>query len=526
MERRRWLDLPPDLASEISRRLHDVTNFVHFHAVCKSWRASWYPTATTTVQFLPWLLAAVKEDSTRLELRCVLSGSNYRSQPLLSEPWGMWGISTGGTALCYLTIDSLRPSLHDPLTRATAHLPPLPRELGLWGKTINPYVIINDDGTTLLYSISYISNMVGIRPTASFRVALLRPGDAEWTIVERTLECPTWSSEHDLTCVAYQGGKILVIMEAGTCHVVTPNTDVTSDVLVRDERVLLLEAFFGDSTYAYNYVFKSRGEILWVSIQTGEYYRYQPGPDLLDVTVSVQALHEPALSTLQAPDKMTWLRRDGHSLADRVLFLGARHSSVVEAARVPNGQGGCAYFVYQNNRTFTFGKHGVFRCNLIDGKAELVQRLPRCWDDKICTWFNPASVINPPQEISEWSLEQQPKIAPTISGRPTHTLHIERNRVPSLRLLVRGLPLTVKSTQLRLFFSQHGKVSSAEVICYKKTGASLGIGNVAIQMTHAHEEDALAALSELVLDGHRLEVSLLKEGQPRRRRHWRKRRYI
>ena len=93
--------------------------------------------------------------------------------------------------------------------------------------------------------------------------------------------------------------------------------------------------------------------------------------------------------------------------------------------------------------------------------------------------------------------------------------------MPSFKVLVRNLPLTVKNTQLRLFFSEHGKVSNAEVICYKKTRASQGIGHVTIETTHSHLEDALAALNELVLDGCHLKVSLIKEGQPpqRRRRH-------
>ena len=60
-------------------------------------------------------------------------------------------------------------------------------------------------------------------------------------------------------------------------------------------------------------------------------------------------------------------------------------------------------------------------------------------------------------------------------------------------------------------------MSNAEVICYKKTRASQGIGHVTIETTHSHLEDALAALNELVLDGCHLEVSLIKEGQPPQR---------
>ncbi|XBI69185.1 hypothetical protein VPH35_048288 [Triticum aestivum] len=515
-----WSDLPPDLAREISGRLqHDAVDLARFHAVCKPWRDS--RTTTAAGQFLPWLVAAVEEDATRLEMRCVLSGYNYRSQPLLAEPaWWNWVTSSGGTALWCLAIERLRPSLHDPLTGAAAHLPQLPQSLGLWGKDIDPHGVIYEDGATLLYSISSAGS------NATFRAALHRPGDAEWTIIERTLEHPAWSWSPRppvLSCVTYHDGKILVVMKPDQWRLVTPNSNMARDELVESQETPMVQVWFGESTYKYDYsyVLESRGEILWVSVKTREYDRYRMGPDpcLLSVKVSVQALEEPLLYESSALEKMRWVRRDGRSLADRVLFLGRRHSFVVDAGRVPNGHGGCAYFIYHHNSALTQEKRGVFRCNLIDGKTELVQRLPRCWDYKMCLWFNPESIITPPQEISEGSPKQQ--IAPIISSLRRHNINVERHHVPSFTLLLRNLPLTVKTTQLRLFFSEHGKVSNAEVICYKKTRASQGIGHVTIETTHSHLEDALAALNELVLDGCHLKVSLIKEGQPpqRRRRH-------
>lgn len=245
--------------------------------------------------------------------------------------------------------------------------------------------------------------MASLRPTDRFRAALLRPGDAEWTIVERTLERTTWSrwtSQHDL-CAAYHGGKILVMIKAGIWRVVTTETDVARDELVKSQGKPVVQVSFNESTCNCNYVLESRGEIIWVSIKTRENNRYQPGPHAchLDVTVSVEALEEPLLSSSPVREKMRWVRRDGHSLGDRVLFLGTRHSFDVDAGWAPNGLGGCAYFVCHTNRDFTYGygNRAVFRCNLIDGKTDLVQRLPRCWDDKMCTWFNPESVVTPPQ---------------------------------------------------------------------------------------------------------------------------------
>ncbi|VAH86399.1 unnamed protein product [Triticum turgidum subsp. durum] len=527
-----WSDLPPDLAREISRRLHhDAVDLVRFHAVCKPWRDSRMTTATD--QFLPWLVTAVKEDETRLEMRCVLSGTNYRSQPLLSEParWN-WVTSSGGTALRFLTIERLRPSLHDPLIGSAEHLPLLPQFVGLWGQEIDPHGVINGNGATLLYSISTTGHMVGHRPTARFTAALLRPGDAEWTILERILEHKyehrfgTWSLRQPvLTSVTYHDGKILVVMKDDQpWRLATPNCNITCDELVKSQGPPAVQVWFGESTCNYSYVLESRGEILRLSINTWEYNRYLKGtnPYLLKVKVSLQALEGQLLSESSPLEKMRWVRRDGRSLADRVLFLGMCHSFVVDAGRVPNVHGGCAYFVYHNDNAFTYGKRAVFRCNLINGRTELVQRLPQCWDYRMCLWFNPESVNTPPEEISEGPPMQQQQIAPTISSPPRHTIHIERHRVPRFRVLVRNLPLTVNSTQLRFFFGEHGKVSSAEVIFYKKTRASQGIGHVTIETTHSHQEDALAALNELVLDGCCLKVTLIKEDQPPQRQHKRR----
>lgn len=72
-------------------------------------------------------------------------------------------------------------------------------------------------------------------------------------------------------------------------------------------------------------------------------------------------------------------------------------------------------------------------------------------------------------EDTKLTKQQLQETASTISSPPTRTIHIERHCAPSFRVLVRNLPLTLKTAQLRLFFSKHGKVLSAEVTHYKKT---------------------------------------------------------
>lgn len=121
------------------------------------------------------------------------------------------------------------------------------------------------------------------------------------------------------------------------------------------------------------------------------------------------------------------------------------------------------------------------------------------------------------QEINRSCLEARGVKRQEITG-PTRVIHVERHYEPCFKVLVHNLPLTVKSSQLRLLFSDYGKVSSTEVICYKKKKRSRAVGHVTMSTSHAHPEDALDALSGLVLEGCNLHISLVKEGRPQPQR--------
>nr|XP_040242003.1 31 kDa ribonucleoprotein, chloroplastic-like [Aegilops tauschii subsp. strangulata] len=123
----------------------------------------------------------------------------------------------------------------------------------------------------------------------------------------------------------------------------------------------------------------------------------------------------------------------------------------------------------------------------------------------------------PVQEFNRSSLEAHGVKRQETTG-PTHVIHVGRCYEPCFKVLVYNLPLTVKSSQLRLLFSNHGKVFSTEVICYKKTKRSRCIGHVTMSTSHAHLEYALDALSGLVLEGCNLHISLVKEGRPQQQR--------
>ncbi|CAM0884169.1 unnamed protein product [Alopecurus aequalis] len=370
MHRTRWPDLPPELLHEISTDLHDPTNFVRFHAICKPWRSSHGPTfarKTTTDQFLPWLLAPNEEDDDSLKFRCVFSKSSYlASPPPTTGPGRNWVASADGSA---------------------AHLP---RFLdGQW-KEENPCGTIYDDGTVLLYT-KYDSHNDD-SDTVDFSAALLRPGDDEWTVIHRTLEFG--AEYYGEFCVAYHDGRILVTVERNLWLAVpltmTPSTAVVDVPVPRPPSVPLDEdGYF----YEYNHVLESRGELLWASVHIRMSY---PEEYRLGVHGLVGALSVLVHALEDAPAALRWVQKRGTSLADRILFLGWPNSFAVDASRL-GVTGGFVYFMYDDDKGYCEPHElcGVFRYNLIDKTTEFVEWLPEGWDDEMCAWLIPQPRIAP-----------------------------------------------------------------------------------------------------------------------------------
>ncbi|XP_044336308.1 uncharacterized protein [Triticum aestivum] len=309
-------DLPSDALRDISGRLPDAADFFRFHAVCKPWR----DTSTPIQSSPPWLLAAPEKDSVPLRFRCVFAKSSYRAQPSISGAGRKIWLSTADVAaIRYLTVEHLRPSLHDPLTGAVNHLPLLPHACCVDGQEENLRGAVFGDGTTLLYGISteFVSTQCSVR--AEFKAALLRPGDTKWTIVERTLWKAGTPGEH---CVVYRNGRILVTVNGSLWHVITLDA---GDLLLQKpgER----ERY---SSEQYSYILESRGELLWVTVQFKIYYDYG------GVFMEVYKLDGEASAT---PEKTRWMKKDGRSLADRVLFLGSPNTFAIDTSLL-GGHGG------------------------------------------------------------------------------------------------------------------------------------------------------------------------------------------
>jgi hypothetical protein len=306
--------------------------------------------------------------------------------------------------------------------------------------------------------------------------------------------------------VAYHAGKILVTVERSLWHVVT-TTAPCDDVLVVMPSSMPLD--HDGYSYQYSHVLESRGELLWASVHISVDYlkKYKKGVRGLagELSVSVHALED------EAPNPR-WVGKKGTSLADRVLFLGWPNCFAMDASRL-GVTGGRVYFMYDDDTGVcpSHERFGVFMYDLINNTTEFVEWLPEAegWYDEISAWLIPQPTIAP-------HMRHGP--AATTTPRSNSMIHIERRYGPCFRVLVRNLPPSVNSTQLRHLFSKHGKVSDAEILYYKKTKRSQGIGILTMSTVHDRPKDVLAALNRLYIEGCRLEVILVKKGRPAGRR--------
>ncbi|XP_062197351.1 uncharacterized protein LOC133900257 [Phragmites australis] len=122
------------------------------------------------------------------------------------------------------------------------------------------------------------------------------------------------------------------------------------------------------------FVIESHGELLWAWVQV----------DIVasSLSLSVYALQE------EEGGEPKWVKRDGRSLADRVLFLGRPSSFAVDAVRL-GMSGGCAYLVPR-------GLRRVCKYSFHVDESEFVAQLPAgLHDDEAWMWITPQPAIAP-----------------------------------------------------------------------------------------------------------------------------------
>jgi hypothetical protein len=186
----------------------------------------------------------------------------------------------------------------------------------------------------------------------------------------------------------------MVAMEAGLWHIITPDghNAVVGDVVVPKPPLCT------NSSRQYNCLLESRGELLWALIEVETCYNDRLRVRHHRLSLLVHALEEED----SAPKKTMrrWVRKDGKSLADRVLFLGWPNSFVVDASLLGCEDGSCAYFAYSGGGgcwVIPRNQVGVYRFNLVSNKVEFIDRLPREWIEGRSTWIIPQPVTTPIQ---------------------------------------------------------------------------------------------------------------------------------
>ncbi|TVU16782.1 hypothetical protein EJB05_36937, partial [Eragrostis curvula] len=183
-----------------------------------------------------------------------------------------------------------------------------------------------------------------------------------------------------------------------------------------------------------------------------------------------------------------WVKRNGRSLADRVLFLGPVSSFAVDAASIGMSSG-CAYFVQRigsfcvsdgiGRKKYHPEQSRVFN----NAKSEFVEELPLRWNREPFMWVSPRPAIATKQEI--------------------------RSRAANFRIYVGNLPQNVDCNRLRQFFSNHGKVADVRIMYNRKTKRSQGFGFVTMMPAKDDEPaDIIAKLHGESLDGRPLQVEL------------------
>ncbi|TVU26378.1 hypothetical protein EJB05_28921, partial [Eragrostis curvula] len=240
---------------------------------------------------------------------------------------------------------------------------------------------------------------------------------------------------------------------------------------------------------------ETRGELLWVFVIKDSIYHRRDRGYTVSVTDELASELSVLVFELHEADNggvPHWVKRDGRSLADRVLFLGPVRSFAVDAASL-GMNAGCAYFVkWTPSFSVSYGIGGreyhpeqsrVFKYSFNDAKTEFVEELPLRWNGEPFMWVSPRPVIATKQEM--------------------------RSRAAHFRMYVGNLPGNVDSHRLRQFFSNYGKVADVRIMYHKKTKRSQGFGFVTMMAAKDEEPaDIIAKLHGESLDGRPLQVKL------------------
>lgn len=117
-----WSELPPELLDAIVNKIIDLRDYLHFRAVCPSWRSSTPATPKNLPCQLPWLMLPKNQTNRRGFFNFVDDKVHFLNLPEASSSRRRCGSSHG-----WLIIVDESPSIFviNPLTKVTFDLPPV-----------------------------------------------------------------------------------------------------------------------------------------------------------------------------------------------------------------------------------------------------------------------------------------------------------------------------------------------------------------------------------------------------------------
>ncbi|KAJ3706239.1 hypothetical protein LUZ61_009944 [Rhynchospora tenuis] len=317
-----WSDLPVEMLQEISDKLHDIFDFVHFRAVCKKWREA--ISISDLPPQLPWILEErenVKDrDSQSLRFYSLFSDKirTIHCPPACGKY--LYGPSHGYLYSFDLNYNGPTHSLMNPLTKDEVTI-----EIR---RHSDPYVVCM--GPDPIRSNNYMSFRVDF---LSETMGFYHPRTCEWNYVE--VPVCDWNAGHACLRGAFY------INKPDTGATVVVNIACDSSFVIPPPKTPVIPDFV--------YFVESAGKIL----------RIVPFLDLN--LASPFCLDIFQLDVKDEIDQSRWVNTN--SIGNQILFLDESYGISITASPSTGLNGNCVYYLLGSE---------VYKYNISDGQAKKV----------------------------------------------------------------------------------------------------------------------------------------------------------
>ncbi|KDP36858.1 hypothetical protein JCGZ_08149 [Jatropha curcas] len=373
-----WTQLPPELVETISKSLTIYADYLHFRAVCRTWRSSIPRTPNHLPPQLPWLMLpqSQSDQSHRAFFNLSTNRFHFLNLPEASHRKRHCGSSHGWLIILD---DSPIILLINPLTRAKLSLPPVssfPNVVSFNYSDIGrEYALRNSLGDRCTRSLRQMRDwfikkvilscspltegnfvaMAILNQTGD--LAYCRNGDQSWTIIENA----RYFSE-DVVCF---NGLFYAVNKAGQIAVCDVNGDSPEVWFIETPR-----QHGGDLQY----LVSSENELLLVTRYLDLEFEVDH-PDMQPHLIYRTMRFEVSRLEWGGP---RWARM--RSLGDKALFIGENTSLSLSANDFFGCMGNCIYYTddySDTNYDDHFGEHDLGIFKLWDGSIESLPCYPR-----------------------------------------------------------------------------------------------------------------------------------------------------